>query len=390
MYRYRQIQQLLRELPINILTEDEHISYQASSINHLELIFENFRELGWLYHRLVNNENCTLKMVIIDRMSIENMEALVANKAFTFEDIIKIPEFKSKWQAASANKNITIEIFEAHPQLDWDYFKLAKNPNFPVNYLRNNANKDPIWQQIIVKINQLEGLFRGLRERSDDYYFDLHKAMKKSLPFRSLKYSGYCRHQLTDISSYINLKYVIDNPSLTWDFQKLSSNKTLTISAIRRFPISIWCWSSISENRAITMENIINNKDLPWNWAYVINNPNMTVKWFMDKIQTYDKRKFSIERNPNIDFRTYPYSPITIGKLCSNLYLTSDDILLNPDYKWNYLNIAGNPMNGRTKLIVRKLKHYKANIRYLYRFIDRSLYFSTISKDLIHSIAMYL
>jgi hypothetical protein len=424
MYRYRILEQLLVDIPKTILNEHDQCVYEQSKTNHLELLYERFPHVNWNYHDLATNENCTLKMVLNTPNNPWDTKILVANRAMSFDDLCNLPNFERKWQYASSNPNITIEIFEAHPEYDWDLHRLASNPNFSIQYIKNIAARPDVigyleWKSIASKIDKFEQPFRFANTSKvipENYYDDLHKAMKKSLPLQSLKWIGYLRFWLRKISSYIHVKYVNDCPDLEWNFRELSVNKTLDINTIRRFPHGDWDWVYISQNKAIKLTDISNNMGLPWNWNTVCINPNMTVEWFIDNVPNYQYLWHQLSRNRFIDFTKYPNYPWEVQLLCDNIYfdmnyissanininasiyyvlqsndgLLSDDILSIPNVQWHSEFVSNNSMNAHTKILIKKLRRYKIRLAFLRSCISDRSYFSYIPNDLISLIAAFM
>ena len=155
------------------------------------------------------------------------------------------------------------------------------------------------------------------------------------------------------ISRVAPLDYIIDHPEQTWDFDIISSRKDLTIEFIKHFKNQL-NQSEIAYN--INLKDVIENPDLPWNydalsWNTQISSNDLIehpkLPWNYANLTTHIDPDF-IYANPNLpwDYR----------------YLTDkvnfDFIYQNPQLEWDHLLLGRNPYLSLNYVIENKNKHW--------------------------------
>ena len=203
------------------------------------------------------------------------------------------------WNSLSCNPNITWEIIQNNPYMNWNWTNIFKNPNITWDIIKYNPNKF-LWNENNILLNP-----------------------------------------------NITWEVIQNNPNIKWFWTAISNNPNITWEIIQNNPNSPWDWSNISQNPNITWEIIQNNSDKPWNWSYLSCNPNIT----MEIIQNNPDKDWNwryLSSNPNITREIMQNNPDKGWEwynIFRNPNITLDIIQNYPDKDWNWDFISLNNYN---------------------------------------------
>ena len=176
------------------------------------------------------------------------------------------------------------------------------------------------------------------------------------------------------LSRLAPLDYIIDHPEQTWDFDIISSRKDLTIEFIKHFknqlnqseiayninlkdvienPDLPWNYDALSWNTQISSNDLIEYPDLPWNYANLTNhidpdfiyaNPNLP--WDEDVLSEI----------VSLDFILQNSEVIGVNRLSErNPNLNIDYVLEHLDDIYNWIDVYQNPNITLDDIIQNKL-----------------------------------
>lgn len=168
----------------------------------------------------------------------------------------------------SANYNLTTNIINQHPEIEWSWYELSANPIIDINFVLENLEAPWDWSNLTKNI--------GIT------YKDITD--NPTLPWSD--------HDLVS-SIYIDEEIIISGKN--WDPVDYSANFNLTIESIKTISKLLnldlaedWDWSLISSNPFITIEEILEIEQLypalsPILWLGYSSNPNLSE----DQIKKY-------------------------------------------------------------------------------------------------------
>ena len=290
------------------------------------------QDLPWNWNFVLTNPNVSLGFIleeIDDEVTKSDMgNALSSSKSITVKDIKEHWYIQWNWCLLTSNPSITLDDIEKFPDLPWDPDALS---------MRRAKLANPVIDSNV-----------GCTSIVDR--FDFANVKKE-------------HHELFDwnaVSSNINLTidFVIENPSLPWNYKELSANhfprQFENVKEMIRNGVSMCdrhCRETLEQkfqriilekvhqtticrscsSKLITMDFVRKHSEKPWNSIHLSANPNVT----MDIVREFD-------------FIEWNY-----GILTSNPGITIDDIDQNPDLSWNW-----GTMNTRNDLTMKFIRKY--------------------------------
>ncbi len=176
-----------------------------------------------------------------------------------------------------------------------NYRMLSKNKNLKIRTVIENKDKMWIWKSVFENVQ----LDLDVMKKNPDIKWDYHTMSKnRSVTQEMVIYYQNEKWDFKELSRHIGWKIVKILPDKPWDYYGISYGK-------RRY----WEESPSVDGEIkrciecdITQEIIDENPDIPWNYKALSDNPNITMKYIVDKI---DKEwDFSII-SMNIHFDMY-------------------------------------------------------------------------------------
>jgi hypothetical protein len=198
---------------------------------HTEITIEIIKKhinKDWNWRVLIAHPNIYLKDIL--KTSGDNffwpMEYITENPNIKWNEIKDyMDDLHLSWYHISKNKNITWDIIQNNPYLNWSWDGISQNPNIKwenvINYLSNK------WYWV---------------------YISKHDC--------------------------INEDIIKNHPNIKWNYKFLSLNKNISFEYILH-PDNInkgWCWNSLSIHPKLSWDIINNNTNIPWNIKLCIEN----------------------------------------------------------------------------------------------------------------------
>ena len=173
------------------------------------------------------------------------------------KDKIKINDYIDMYKL-SQDVNLTLNIINKYPELDWKWYNINENPNIDKKQILN-----PKFKEYVLMYPKITDILENL-----DYNWDWNFISK---------------------SDNITMNDITNNPTLPWDWTNVCENPNLTFEFIQENlskPFNWRNWSEISKHKNITMEHVIQHPDYPWNYKSLSDNPNLTIDFVL---QNQDK-----------------------------------------------------------------------------------------------------
>jgi hypothetical protein len=213
-----------------------------------------------------------------------------------------IPQFREFWNNnvvwyhLSSNPNTDLYIINAIEKLyrPWNNGSLCRNPHITEEYFLENKT----------------------------YLLSCHYISENpNISIEFLKKHGLFYDYLYSANASITWNYVVAHPEIKWDYEFMSANPNINIKIVLSNIHLPWDFFTLSRNRGIKWEDIIANPQLDWNKSQVSENPNITIQIVLDNLN-YGWSFPVLTRNPGI---------------------TWQDILANPQIPWDYEIASENP-----------------------------------------------
>jgi len=199
----------------------------------------------WEWSDVSKNPNITLDIILSYPEYPWDMYSFSQNENVTWDTVCEHPD--RDWRGISLNPNITWTIVESNEHYDWNLEELWTNDNFMCtfwDYIYNNYRLEPLSVKTnrSTKSERIGEIIRRLSAVSsimDDAEDYLHDATDPPL---ILKQSLPCEADWNEKWNALR-----NNPSLEWDWHRLSGEFDLTWDIVRSFP-GAWDFTILSSN----------------------------------------------------------------------------------------------------------------------------------------------
>lgn len=280
-------------------------------------ILKEYRHLPWDTKSIQSNPNMDMNTVqSINKLW--NAQEVSKNINITKEIIDNYPDHNWDWNyALSRNPSTTWEIIYKFSHVNWDWKLLFENDKIPLKYI-NIINKDIIEWEYVSKSKYITIDFIIKHKRKLNWYYISNNAVitwdiiqenidlpwnwegvssNSNITLDIIKNNKFYRWYYTYWGIYSNpnitLNYIISivpyNQSLvdvlSWVVMH-TSNPTLSMDILNRFPDLNWDWEFISYNQNITLSFIEKHINKPWDWNNLSKNPHLTID-FIKKHSSY-------------------------------------------------------------------------------------------------------
>ncbi len=283
------------DLTISIVLDNPDINWNWMGISsnsgiQIKDIVEN-PELPWNWKSMLENPNITCKFIerninkferyISDSIySVAEIKDLsvgfirryfhvgdlerigflaIPNSAIPIDDIINNPDifdFDSPYNGLDKRTDITPEIIQQYPELNWWDFtnNLFGNPNITMEFIQENLDKPWNWF-ILVR----DGIIT--EEFFHENYLDARDM--KNLNERDIR---DFRNSIQESVPFFSFDFIERHLDLPWDNDYLSSNTNIGLNFILRHPEIEWDWNFLSSNPRIWYAYVvgISDRELPW------------------------------------------------------------------------------------------------------------------------------
>lgn len=232
-----------------------------------------------------------------------NFHELSANKSVTWDFIQDHPEFHWKPTFVSVNPNVSWEIVKQNQNYPWNYYWLSQNDNITIDIVKSNPGKS--WNT-----NRL--------------------ALNKNITWEIIKENPNMDWNYRTFSGNPNLtwKIVKENPDIKWDYNMMSENddviqgiideklfnlfviyprlqksKILTEKFLKFIPGKEWCYEFLYLNENFMNSEIFNTFSVRVRRYYItaLENPKLTWK-DVRKRRIKGWKYSSFAKNPNITY----------------------------------------------------------------------------------------
>lgn len=192
-----------------------------------------------------------------------------------------------------------IDIINKFPEKKWDFAELSENPNITLKDILDNPNYE--WN---------------------------HRRLSYNL---SIAYNDV-------INNAVNIR---------WDVHALAANFNFTIPLLSNLTDieaeSNEFWNMLSYNSNICLSDVIKYIDKPWDWRVLSSNMKLTehditAPYQLPLMEQSNTANFS--SNPFIDINFVIKHYANDSCLSSNLNITYNHILSNPQIKWDYAELS--------------------------------------------------
>jgi hypothetical protein len=178
-----------------------------------------------------------------------------------YDEKIITNETHKVWELSN-HPDITLDILNRHPNLDWQFDDIIEN------LIKTYGSRFNVISEFVKLKNNILLIFISHLITINDLLIFPHENWDWAVLSKCIKPN--------DISTNINLP---------WDWNSISKNYYLTIDFIEKHITKPLNWGYISSNNNITLDDIQKYPHFPWSYFYLSMNENLTVK-FESKIST--------------------------------------------------------------------------------------------------------
>ena len=257
---------------------------------------------------------------------------------------------------------ITPKMITDNPTYEWDWEALSSNPNITETFVEKNINKHWDWYELAEHPNITWDFIKYYKQHGNTR-FSLKHAMYKyssnpNIDFNIVKAQTNAQLDMDALSANPKITWddVKNNPKLGWNYRTLSANQNITWNIIKENK-TYWNYNSTDNEESNSRENV--EYIIEWDYKhYLLYNPNCTWTDFKDMLKTLKKIRGSIHRFLHEyihEILKQPYITLTIVKKNPKLFpanklhylswnpnITWNDVVNNPDIRWNYLPLSQN------------------------------------------------
>ena len=351
-YNYEDIDELIEKFnKVNKLSKEHENYFKHLFNNYLKTRITSDQLLDII--KKIPGDYCKLllhyfdKIVKYDYMS--NIFIIIKNQNVPFPialelfNILNIPTTSPRYSTISDNLSITVSDIKKHPEIQWDYNSLSKNPNITWKFIEETINS--------IEYQKLD------KDKKWDFKYSLSR------------------------NPCITFDIVVNNLEYRWGIKSLSENPNITLKIVRDNPELEWDFYSLTKNINIKIKDIIENKDIFKNQKESIlgytYNPNLNIKDVFEYNKLFKGTTWeSTCQNPGIsieDIMETPFFPWPLGEMQYNTNFTFKTIIEN-DKKDNKIflpfqlsSLLDNKYDGKHKKDV-KFPKYWLIVYYLYKY----------------------
>lgn len=182
----------------------------------------------------------------------------VEGYATLWEAIRAEPDQPWDYWKLSEHPELPWEIVMALPHKSWHWHRLSSHPQLTFDSVRSLSDKDWDWGAVSEHPNiSLETI-----AAHPDYFW---KFREREVPFEILiKLPRYKKYH-TD-TWFAPWAIVLCNPTMEWDWERLSQRGDLTWETVLKHPDLPWHWNRLTQRRHITIDIVQSLPDKPWGW----------------------------------------------------------------------------------------------------------------------------
>lgn len=195
--------------------------------------------------------------------------------------------------AISKNPNLTWDFIQSHPQINWDYYILAKHPIITWEIVNAHGfiaqSKGYYHPDILDTLEEWE-VKQYKKENKMRAKGCIEWYMKRLLQNPNIPLYKLEEQYQRKFADYF--EYIFTNPQITLarveeylkngvsvNFRKLSRNPNLTQEFIEKYIGENWNWAALTVHPVITVEFIIQHKNIIWEYWELSKNPSIPKNW---------------------------------------------------------------------------------------------------------------
>lgn len=246
------------------------------------------------------------------------------------------------WGFLSFNRTLTVELIKKFKTKPWNPVAVSSNPAISLKDINDNYELIP-WNH------------EAVSSRPECFELDFNYDLYPKLEFFKNTYCNIIRINMKSLPGAIPAK-----------LNKLSRNPKMVFSLVAENPNLSWDWDALSSNLSISLADILIHRDLSWNWTRVAGRKDMTPDLvdFLDRFRgikldrvavsascspsqypdwNWDYQALSRNKNLRIDFvLSHRSQPWNWGLVSSNRGISLQDILANPTLPWDWNAVCTN------------------------------------------------
>ena len=140
-------------------------------------------------------------------------------------------------------------------------------------------------------------------------------------------------------SKYMNINYILNHPELSWNWNFVSHNLSVTMEVVLLNLDKPWHWGRLSSHPNITMSDIESHLYLSWEWEQISMNPNLTFAMIDEHNIVWDWLGISENIHLTVDLLykaecRYEWEFEHMSRW--NPSITLELLLATPDLPWDY------------------------------------------------------
>jgi len=188
----------------------------------------------------------------------------------------------------SRNPDITWDIVQSHPEIEWDNNFLQMNPNIIHDVVLGNPSHN--WNPTVLyyvglipseefnkRINCSGTNFEWevIKIDSKINWGNLYLGIEPKISFSNIQSNPYILSKYSRfLQQSVNITWddIESNSGMLgvdWDFTRLSRNPHITPQIVLEHLEQAWDWYELSRNQSTTTELVMATIDLDWDWKYL-------------------------------------------------------------------------------------------------------------------------
>jgi hypothetical protein len=229
-HKNMRICQLFIKNPVLKITNDQQMIlnyvFEFTALNKKELITEIFH---------MENLSADAKRIFLRAVNAEDLKLFLTEKHPSKEEMDFI----------CLNKNLTFEIIEMYPDLEWIWsnIKMKLTGKLSDNFLQKNINNTKMWQYVAHYVN-LDFIDQHIDLPWDWYHVANHPDINLNFVLKQTVFWDW-----NILSQNLPIAEILENPKLPWNWDEVS--KKAQYNHVKKYPNLPWVWDEITKIRKI-------------------------------------------------------------------------------------------------------------------------------------------
>jgi hypothetical protein len=318
---------------------------------------------AFIWINITSNPNTTIELVEHHIKLPWRWDIVCSSLIKSIDFVERNPTAPINWGSLSLNPNITLDIIDNNIGHPWDWDTISSREDVTIEFYKKHENKP--WN--MKNLSELANLWEDISINTSKYcVFMATYNPRITLEFIERHLDIYLKHDWY-ISKILTMKIVtlefIEKHINKFDdyIYKLSSNPNLTLEFMKNHPKN---WNMSRFSTVVAPEIVANNPSIQWDWQKLSARPEFSPKEYPN---TWHWHAYSC--NPNFDFDNVPDDKlsdldwlhisrwlkipdiekylkyISWSHMSISAYITMDFIRKNPQYPWVFSSIKNNNPN---------------------------------------------